>query len=293
MKLKIQVPERLGQICKSALYITKNILGYLAEYASLAFLLSMVMLASVKAPEWHNHWLRAKVGSKVYMIRNYIGGGGGTGFAVKAPSGQSYIMTNDHVCNISKDGSLLITDESGNSIRRTIVAHDDNSDLCLIEGMPGVEGLTVASDAPRNGDILNVVGHPELLPLALSKGEMIGKHDMVIALGPINVTDPTTGDVKQVDPSQGGILPEQCSMTKNRQMDTEMNVLFFVVKVKMCAIAIHDAYVTNVQILPGNSGSPLVNYWGQLQGVAFASDSETHWGRMISLDDLKAFISNY
>jgi len=51
------------------------------------------------------------------------------------------------------------------------------------------------------------------------------------------------------------------------------------------------AFLSTCQILPGNSGSPVVNYRGQVVGVAFAADSDVHWGLIIPLDDLKMFLS--
>jgi serine protease Do len=49
-------------------------------------------------------------------------------------------------------------------------------------------------------------------------------------------------------------------------------------------------YLSTCQIMPGNSGSPVVNYRGQVMGVAFAADSDVHWGLIIPLEDLKYFL---
>lgn len=53
-----------------------------------------------------------------------------------------------------------------------------------------------------------------------------------------------------------------------------------------------DAYLSTIQTLPGNSGSPVVNYRGQVVGVIFAGDSSVFWGLFIPSLDLRAFVSS-
>lgn len=294
MKIKIKLPNlsEVGKVIKTQ--VKKALSLLLLDLAPILIIMVIAGLGILKGPEMHSKWLRYKVGSKVYTIRDSVKSGGGTGSAIVAPSGETYILTNDHVCGVSTDKqSVLVTDGQGNSLRRRIIAHDENSDLCLVEGMPGVEGLTVASNPPAQGDIIGVMGHPHLLPLLLSRGEMMGSQDIMIMLGPIAEQNPRTGEWAQIPEKFGGILPEQCQMNKHRQMDIDYDMMFFVIKVKVCVVYIHDSYITNVVILPGNSGSPVINFWGQVQGVAFASDGESNWGSMISLNDVKAFLKNY
>ena len=293
MKIKIKLPDP-SSMFESLLNSAKKLgSALMLDFAPALIIVLIGCFAILKGPELHTKWLRAKVGSKVYYVRDQANGPGGTGSAIKAPSGESYILTNDHVCGVSKDGTLLIQSENGDSMRRRIVAHDENSDLCLIEGLPGVSGLSVASSAPSAGDIVAVVGHPHLLPLLLSRGEMMGKEDMQIVQGPISITNPQTGEELPIDPQQGGIAAAQCKFHKNKISEIEVPILFFSIKVKMCIVQVHDAYITSAVILPGNSGSPVVNFWGQVEGVAFASDTDVHWGRVISLDDIQDFVKNY
>ena len=284
--------EKLKQALSKARDGAANVASFVLQYALTVTAIVVLSVAVLKLPEIHNKYLRASVGSKVYMIRDSYRSGGGTGFAVKAPSGQSYILTNDHVCEVSSDGqTVLVTGDEG-SMRRRIVAHDENSDLCLIEGLPGVEGLKVASSGPHLGDVVSIIGHPRLMPKHVSQGEVTGAEDVSILMGPISVINPRTGQEEQIDPREGGITPEQCSMNKHSQEIVPIDMLFFVIKVKFCVMTVQKAYITAITIHPGNSGSPMVNFWGNVIGVAFASDG-TNWGRVVSLDDVKAFLTNY
>lgn len=252
-----------------------------------------VAFVSLKAPEAHNHWLRDKVGQRVYTIRDSIKSGGGTGFAVQAPSGTSYIITNDHVCGISKDKqTVLVISENGDMVRRNIIARDENSDLCLIQGLDNVQGLATADDVPKNGDKMYVVGHPHLLPLTVSSGEMIGSEDVTLNMGPISMFNPQTQLWEQLDVTKGAVVESDCMMNKNSIQESVIDMVIIKLYMKQCLTTVKDAYITTITILGGNSGSPMVNFFGQVSGVVFSTD-EASWGRMVSLYDLNSFLKNY
>ena len=269
-----------------------NIIKALMEYSVLVAIICVMGLAVLKMPEIQNKILHLKVGSRVYMIRDSEQSGGGTGFAVKAPSGRSYILTNDHVCAVSSDKRTVLVSGPDGSMRRNIIAHDGNSDLCLIEAMPQSDGLKVAGSGPDGGDMITVVGHPRLMPTHVSHGELTGTEDVSILMGPISMENPRTGEDEQIDPNRGGILPSECAAAKHSIVPVDFDMLFVTLRVKFCVVTVKDAYTTSVVIHPGNSGSPVVNFWGNVIGVAFAGDS-TNWGRMVPIQDIKLFLKNY
>lgn len=291
MELK-NLKDKAAELLKRLRHLSKKTLRLVVEYSTALALIVVMSLCALKLPEMHNKYLHTAVGKKVYMIRDSERSGGGTGFAVNAPSGQNYILTNDHVCEVSKDGvTVLVTSDEG-SMRRRIVSHDENSDLCLIEGMPGVEGLSVAGSSPSLGDIMTVVGHPRLMPTHASSGELTGSEDVSILMAPISFIHPMTGQEVFIGPEEGGMAPGQCQLNKHSQELVDVDLMFFVIKVKFCVMTVKDAYITSIIIHPGNSGSPMVNFWGNVEGVAFASDG-TNWGRIVPLQDIKAFLKNY
>lgn len=256
--------------------------------------LAVVMLVSLaRLPELHRRILRDKVGAKVYKMTPGDGTfSGGTGFAVKATSGTTYIVTNDHVCKgVGIDGSILVTDVDGKSMKRQIIEESEYTDLCIVEAPPGVEGLTLGS-APDIGDWVYAVGHPALRDNTLTQGEIIETEDISIPEGPMSWINPETGEEEVIDEADGGITEEMCSAPKNTKEYIEIQSFFFSATVKYCFTVTRDAYNTNMQIQGGSSGSPVVNYWGNVIAVVFAGD-RMGWGSFVSHKDLVDFLKNH
>jgi S1-C subfamily serine protease len=247
-------------------------------------LVSIMGYMSVRAPEIHGLYLRYKVGNKVYMIQGRRNGGGGTGFAAKAPSGQSYIVTNSHVCEgaleQSEDKTALLVTNGNTSMRRKIIENSDFTDLCILEGLPGVEGLSISGE-PDLGETLATVGHPLLRPLSVSKGEIVGSHDA-------EIMDYIMSGNKRID-ELVHTSDKKCDLPKNKIV--EENDIFFG-QVKLCNTVTKDVYLSTIVIFPGNSGSPVVDFWGDVVGVAFAAD-KTSWAWIVSNKDLKRFLAHY
>lgn len=281
----------LKKILLSTLKISAKISLRLISYMVVAM---CVLYISAKAPEIHGSLIRTFVGEKVYTIRDIVDGPGGTGFSVAAPSGKTYIVTTAHVCGVSSDKTtILVNTEDGRHIRRKILEVSNKSDLCLIEGLDGVKGLKVGPE-PKIGQIIAAVGHPSLMPITISRGELIGTTDIPIARGVIDDFPPSGPDGSSarsmVNPS-ALIDPKDCRAPKNKIIKQIANFGFIQVEFNLCLEVTKDAYLTNMLIQPGSSGSPVVDFWGNVVGVAFASDSYS-WGSAVSLHDLKELLSN-
>lgn len=211
-------------------------------------LASTIIYGAIIAPEIHNHYLRWEVGESVVQVLHPEFNGGGTGFAVEGSSGKQYIMTNRHVCEVGVDGIVRIKVGSKEYFKK-IVYKDDVHDLCLISGLEGLSPLSIGSNLEK-GNYLYVVGHPGLRALTTSVGEYIGKTTIQLPF-----------DVRTRSQCPGKVY--ELSMFEQIMFGREF----------LC-VRSYDSLATSAVIYGGNSGSPVVNKWGNLIGVAFAGNPE-------------------
>jgi len=221
------------------------------------------------------------IADKVFYIRSAPNdGSGGTGWAVNAPSGAHYIVTNAHVCEgvleETKDGRFVwVSSERYGPVKKKVLNISDNTDLCLIEGFKKIEGLAIAESFEVN-EHLRSFGHPLLMPISGSEGVIRGIMD-------ITVKD-FEYDLLNMDRKCD--LPKQFIQTFDPP-EGEPPPLFFTGKV--CLIIIHNAYATTLTGRPGSSGSPALNDDNEVVGVVFAVNSE-HSAFMIPLSDIQEFL---
>jgi hypothetical protein len=85
----------------------------------------------------------------------------------------------------------------------------------------------------------------------------------------------------------------KCDLPKNKIVVIPVPALIGGGEIKACIVRTEAAYMTSIVIYSGNSGSPMVDFWGRVVGVAFASDNRDHYGDIVSLDDLETFLAKY
>lgn len=211
-----------------------------------------IICGAIITPELHNHYLRWEVGENVVQVLNPELGGGGTGFAVKGKSDRDYIMTNRHVCEVknSDDEVLIKHPKIKRKVLRSVIYMDKVHDLCLIDASGlGFNPIDIGSDL-KKGDYMYVVGHPGLRQLTTSVGEFIGK-EIIEMIYDVQTRAECPGKVYEI--------PELVQMLMGREF--------------VCTRE-YEALSTTAVIYGGNSGSPVVNKWGNLIGVAFAGSTQ-------------------
>jgi len=193
--------------------------------------------------------------------------GGGTGFLVNAPSGGTYIMTNNHVCGLANSSGTVLID---GDYYAHVISHFADHDLCLISNPLNLQGIDVG-DSSRDGENVYVVGHPLLEPRAEIKGQISGTMTATIMLG-FN-------------------LP--CKGKNERNIETDPDSMLAAFGILNICVRDFEAQATTLNILPGNSGSPVLNRDGKVVGVAFAGREDGPGrGYIVPLKYIKKFLEN-
>jgi len=220
--------------------------------------------------ELHNSYLRNNVGSSVVQVLSPAGGGG-TGFAIKAASGNHFIVTNKHVCEGAVGGWMVIKQDEGLSPSfKKVIYKDNRHDLCLLEGDKRLSPLNLGSH-PNKGDFHYVVGHPGLRQLTVSQGEYIG-YDTV----------------RLIDSS--AITRQSC---RGQVYDLNAFEVLMFGREFIC-IRSFLSYASTAVVYPGNSGSPVVNKYGNVIGVLFAgSDKQERDNYIVPLSQLERILNKF
>lgn len=247
-------------------YIKKFLVG---AAASAAFLFIVA-----RVPEYHDGYLIDKVGLKTFRVVDPLEHGrGGTGFSVVAPSGKTYTLTNGHVCGLASNETLhALVPGTDRAYTLRVLEVSKDTDLCLLEPVPNYAGVALANSAAI-GELFDVVGHPLLMPLSISKGTLTAYETITLVVSVNGNADNCIGPGYTWSDASGTSL-------------TSYGIF------SVCKRTVEAVYTTAV-IYPGNSGSPAVNFWGNVVGVVFAGDNRSNYGYLIPLRDVYKFLSIY
>lgn len=233
---------------------------------SLSLAASIVFVALV-TPQAHNQYLRYEVGSSTVQVLSPAGGGG-TGFAIKAASGAEYIATNKHVCEAAVTGWMIIKQDQGEASFKRVVYKDNKHDICLIEGDKRFDALELG-DYPYKGEAHYIVGHPGLRQLTVSKGEYIG-FDTVKFLDKVQNRNQCKGQIMELN------IFEQ-----------------MMYGMEFACIRSYLSYGSTAIVHGGNSGSPVVNKWGNVIGILFAGSNQAGDSYVVPLYELERVLKKF
>lgn len=249
------------------------------------FLLASYLLLNAHDTPWSKPTLsdipHVDVSASVVILRspeNSINKGMGTGFQVKAPSGQVYTITNRHICMLQDHGMLEVYDKNNDnrSVFINILTMSDDADLCILEPIEGYPALTVADAEKPLGQHVWATGYPD------------------VSHGKIHITDGITSSFRSLNTKTKAIETDYgvvCADPKARFNADISKLLWFSVKNYYC-IRLLPAMSLTVDIHPGNSGSPLTDANGTVYGVVFATDMNTFKGEAVPLFYIKDLLKN-
>ena len=272
-KVTQAVKNTLGSILNAIIWTVKKIYNiiywFVREIVTATIHISLIVMLALLIPKIHDSYIRRNTAKHVYMVTDRKERGGGTGFAVTAPSGKSYILTNAHICKMENRRKVLKVRQAGMNrfVPKRIIERSRRTDLCLIEGFPNSGGLQLA-DNVRLRESITFVGHPLLNPIVVRQGEILARQS-------IDIVD---------DLSRARCRPPRYKMKK---IDMNRGP-----KRRMCVESV-DSYITDVEVYGGSSGSAAVDKFGQVVGIVFATDTRSNWGAIIPLDHIKSFLAPY
>jgi S1-C subfamily serine protease len=217
---------------------------------------------------FHLKYLRG-LGSNVVLIHSAVATAGATGFMVRGKSGKIYTMTNNHVCHLETMGMILGTYQGDDYVLKVLKRYPGN-DLCVLSAPnTATKGLKVAKEYTL-GQTVYSIGHPQLEPLSISIGEL---SDTIV--------------VRIVSEMNG--KPEDCS-GPTYEYRTDIDELGKMMGVSSVCVRSMTANTSSLIILPGNSGSPVLDIWGSVVGVVFAANEAGTRSYVIPLSYLQDFL---
>lgn len=241
--------------------------GFISLFSSLLLYVSLGA-AVFFSGNIKDSYYRDYVGDAVVRIMNIEKTGGGTGFHVEAESGKTYILTNAHICEVAKDGKLLV-EKNGEEMIRNVIKVYEQHDLCLVEAMPEAEGVLEIADSLDVGDDIVLIGHPGLRSLTLAQGEFIGQDTIEMLDSKI-------------------FKASECS---GKWMEHPMITLLYG-RDGLCIQSFVTSAISAIHY-GGNSGSPVVNKYGNVVGVLFAGSEQVTDAHMVPLNNVKDFLKGF
>lgn len=132
-------------------------------------------------------------------------------------------------------------------------------------------GLGIASSYTL-GESAYAVGHPQLEPLSVSSGELSAEIIVQIVVG-MNVE------------------AKDCS-GNTYELITDLPPMMKFFGVNNVCIRKLPANTSSIVISPGNSGSPVVNIYGNIVAIVFAANQSGTRSYHVPLRDVKEFLNN-
>lgn len=239
---------------------------------SLALVALILITVATGATLFEQFLYDYKGNSVVKITRSTLGRSGGTGFQIKTNSGKRYTLTNAHICQMGQ--SLIAHKQNGDVQRIRVVEISKEHDLCIMEPVRGLRALKIAATISLHERVW-LVGHPALRPLTLESGHFVGNIDINLLTSCSSAENKKQLESFKLDP-------------------TNRNSMFIFISLLRgyCTKQLSSQHINNIAY-GGNSGSPVLNKWGNVIGVLFAgSPSQPTASYTVPLKEIHNFLSD-
>lgn len=207
-------------------------------------------------------------------ITNFRGSSGGSGVMLSYGEDGSVVLTNKHVCGVLLEEGGQVISPSGFGHAAVGIIQDNQHDLCLVKVAANLgSAISIAEKDPEDYEKALITGHPQLLPNLLSEGQFGGR----LIIGVVTkMKDGTRDNVKNEGDAMSCILMGGIPEIKQ-----------------------FESRVVSSLIMPGSSGSPVLNSKGELAGLVFAGNAQgLSYAFTVPLEAIKSFLrrsraSNY
>lgn len=226
-------------------------------------------------------------GKSVVTLRQ--GRSGGTGFVVQNRYNQKYTLTNKHICRLKDSLGYLTYETSDGKVGQVRVIDESRvHDLCILEAVPDLPALTLAKDVAIK-EAVWLIGHPALRPLTLENGYLVDYLDISV-LTYCNQEE-LAKIIKYLEVERTSFkkdcskFSEECLARASRLLEIAK-----MVQAGFCAKTYRSGHI-NAIAYAGNSGSPILNKWGNVVGVLFAgSASQNTASYIVPLEYVTPFV---
>lgn len=107
-----------------------------------------------------------------------------TGFSIASTDVVSFVLTNQHVCDMGSKANYTLTLRSGENVRATFVRSDAFADLCLLKTNAIIPVLLLSKKNSSQGERVVVIGGPDGVFPIIVDGIISGYYNMHMKNGP-------------------------------------------------------------------------------------------------------------
>lgn len=224
-------------------------------------LCAFILFAAFEAPYVHKKYIRNIAEESTVQLYGEKGTGSGSHVVF---NDKTVILTNRHVCELADSkGNIEVERVDGSRIKRKVIKKDSKHDLCIVEAIPNVEGLSLANSMDI-GETIYTLGHPRGDKLNVASGEYFANETIQLEKG-FEEDGSCKGKIEKID--------------------------FFFLQIDLCT-DFFESVQFSTPTYPGNSGSPIVNKYGNLVAVVFAGNPQVeNMGFGVPLSYVKDFLS--